>query len=232
MATNLECFKEQFDTAIKETQRYAFLVRAHELQQEATEKLSKLLEQCIKLKEQAIAEANESHANAFLAFEFMIRALTAELRCYILLKDDEPDRAWNSIIDAQSLAASAMKSHSVAAHLDGYIERLHALEQLVFPQQVFLSSCFIVRESECSICGSNYGDCDHIKGRPYMGKLCSRIVKKADLKEVSVVEDPADRRCRAVSFSDGGTEKNTMTHRSVSEPKSNLAPPEMKNEQE
>jgi hypothetical protein len=106
--------------------------------------------------------------------------------------------------------------HAVASHLEEYIKRLYDLERLLFPQPVFLSSGFVVRESECSICGAEYGECNHIKGLPYMGKLCARIVKEADLQEVSVVSDPADKRCRVLHYTDDGVTRNVFTQRVIS----------------
>jgi hypothetical protein len=46
-----------------------------------------------------------------------------------------------------------------------------------------------------------------------MGQLCGRIVEEADMKEVSVVEEPADKRCRALSISDGEMMRDVMTWR-------------------
>ena len=45
--------------------------------------------------------------------------------------------------------------------------------------------------ARCSICDAEYGDCDHIRGRPYMGEFCRRIIYRMKLTEVSVVDEPA-----------------------------------------
>ena len=63
----------------------------------------------------------------------------------------------------------------------------------------------IVDRSECSICRKEYSECDHITGKSYMGKMCARIIKEfKELRDVSVVYEPADKRCRIVKMVDEG----------------------------
>jgi hypothetical protein len=38
------------------------------------------------------------------------------------------------------------------------------------------------------ICGQEYGECEHIIERPYLGKLCERIRKKFKATEISAVD--------------------------------------------
>jgi hypothetical protein len=212
----IEAFRDHFNDVVEDVQCFAIFVRAKEFQEASIARLDDLLGECMAAKDKAIAEKAEDSANAFLALEFMIKSLTEEFRFYLALKGDDPDAAWDHLVNAQSYAANAMKSHAVASDLEEYIKRLHDLERLLFPQPLFLSAGFIVRESECSICGAEYGECDHIKGRPYMGKLCARIVKEADLQEASVVSDPADKHCRALQYTDNGVTKNVFTQRVTS----------------
>ncbi|OGP51462.1 MAG: hypothetical protein A2Y79_08070 [Deltaproteobacteria bacterium RBG_13_43_22] len=221
----IESFRDHFKDVVEEVQRFAVFVRAKEFQEQSIVKLEELLAECSQAKDKAIAEQSEDTANAYLAFEFMAKALVEEFRFYLALKADAPDSAWDHLVNAESSSAAAMKSHAVASHLDGYIQRLHALERLLFPQPVFFSSGFIVRESECSICGVEYGECTHVKGRPYMGKLCARIVKKAELQEVSVVSDPADKHCRALHYTDNGITRNVFTQRAVPDEDAEQSPP-------
>jgi hypothetical protein len=41
-----------------------------------------------------------------------------------------------------------------------------------------------------------YGACDHIAGKAYMGKLAERFVVDAELLEISIVEEPANKTTR------------------------------------
>lgn len=58
----------------------------------------------------------------------------------------------------------------------------------------------IIRESECSICGKDPRRCWHIKGRTYDGEMCVRIIRKADLIDVSLVDRPANPEARILSI--------------------------------
>ena len=59
--------------------------------------------------------------------------------------------------------------------------------------------------------------CDHLRGRAYMGKECLRCIKQAKLLEVSLVDNPANKRCRIISLTDGdGVERDFLTLRPVS----------------
>ena len=225
MNNPIESFKDHFNDVVEELQRFAVFVRAKEFQEQSIAKLEKLLAECSEFKAKAIFEQSEDEANAYLAFEFMAHALIEEFRFYLALKADDPDSAWDHIVNAESSSAAAMKSHAVASHLEEYIQRLYSLERLLFPKPVFFSSGFIVRESECSICGAEYGECSHVKGRSYMGKLCARIVKKAELQEFSLVYDPADKHCRVLYYTDDGVKRNVLTQRVVKEEDAKQSPP-------
>ena len=54
----------------------------------------------------------------------------------------------------------------------------------------------MVRDLRCSICGKNLaeeGECAHVKGQKYDGKLCYWIIKDMEPKELSYVIVPSDK---------------------------------------
>ena len=71
----------------------------------------------------------------------------------------------------------------------------------------------IVKSQICSICGGEYEDCEHVKGRPYMGQLCTVKLIPSKVDHVSIVTNPANKHCRIVSFSAEGGNRNRMTWR-------------------
>ena len=98
----------------------------------------------------------------------------------------------------------------------GYASRLEPLEGLLFPPQIFMSAGVVIKSSKCSICDALYEDCEHFKGKVYMGRFCARMITDvAEIKEVSVVEDPADKRARVLVIGDGTTERDYMTWRVI-----------------
>lgn len=213
MKNELELFRERFDDIADEIEKFAVFVRGREFQEESIQKLKSLLDEIDQLKKNAINQTNEDVANGYLCFEYMADALLQELNVYIDLKDDNPSGAWNHLIAAQMATSNAMKAHSLGDHLSFHAKKLLLLEKLLFPSMIFFSAGYVVNYSECSICGSEYGECDHIKGKPYMGKLCVRIMKDCEPTEVSVVQTPADKRCRIISFSEGEVTRNHLTYR-------------------
>lgn len=59
-----------------------------------------------------------------------------------------------------------------------------------------LSPGMIVHRVECSICGENAEDCEHIRGQTYDGQVCARRMKDLEVLEVSLVGRPADPDAR------------------------------------
>jgi len=206
-------FQIEFSETANDIQNFCFMTRAKELQGEAYLRLEILKGNAIKLKQEFISQSDEDAANAMLSFEEMIIALANELRMWITLKDDDSDSAWNHLVSAQYASSTAMKAHSVAKHLDGYVNHLHLLEHVLFPPQLFFSPDMIIARSKCSICGQEYGECDHIVGKAYMGKMCVRIIEEVkELKEVSLVMEPANKRARVIRITDDdGILRDVMT---------------------
>jgi hypothetical protein len=81
--------------------------------------------------------------------------------------------------------------------------------------QTFLSPGFIVGSQICSICGQEYDDCDHIKGRLYKRKFCVTELRDLQALEVSFVDDPANKRHRVIAFTEDGVTKDSLTLRTT-----------------
>ena len=118
-------YRDRFNDIVRQFQGFAIFVRGKEFQEASIKTLEELFGECTTHKNCAIAEQIEDDANAYLAFEFMAKALIEEFRFYLALKRDDPGAAWDHLINAQYAATNAMKSHSVASHLDGYNDRIH-----------------------------------------------------------------------------------------------------------
>ncbi len=202
---------QKFDSLAHQAQTLTFIARDLDLQKEALASLAEFLDKLAGAKQTSIEAGDEQSANRVLAFELMVSSLASELRMYIDLKAGQPEAAWNHLIDAENYAASAMRADGLASHLTNHITKLEALEELLFGPQSFMSFGSIVGTTECSICGGPYDDCPHVVGRPYMGSLCSVICKDVDIREVSYVTEPADKRCRVTHFSDSGGQRNKIT---------------------
>lgn len=200
-----------YNSIIEDCENFCFITRDSGLQKDACVKLQTLLADCLTLKSEAIADTDEDFANLLLGFECVANCLHSELEMWILLKEEKPDEAWDKLVSAQMAASDAARAHKGFAHLESHAQRLEEIEKLVFPSQVFVSVGMIVRHQECSICGSEYGDCDHLIGKPYFGKFCHIIAGDCEINHVAIVKNPADKRCRIMRFSVDDGERNRMT---------------------
>lgn len=213
----LESFIHGYNEILQKAQSVAIFVRGIEIQEKQVEILSDFIEEIKRQKKVAINESNEEKCNLILCFELCATAVKNELHFLINLKNDEPDFAWQALIDAQYQISLAIKNHPFNGnYLTGYAYRLHMYENTLFPGMYFASRGCTVANSECSICGGNMDDCDHIKGYAYMGEICCEIIHEIkSIDEVSLVKNPADKSCRMLSFEENGKSIDIFTHREV-----------------
>ena len=207
----------RFQQEVEHCRKFFYITRGQEFIEAACDRLSALLPGVAKIKKKAIAGRDEDTANAMLSIEAMISALACELRMWVALKSDDPNAAWGHLVSAQGAIHTACLAHELGGTLTHYPERLAALEQLIFPPERFMSVGIVIEESKCSICDSDYGECGHVKGRPYMGQICTRTITKWSVREVSVVPDPANKECRVFQFTENGVTRDCMTWREVPE---------------
>jgi hypothetical protein len=197
--THADALRAELDSCV----RMSVLCRHSSLQEEGIARLKDLRERASQETTRAIDAREEDTANELLAIEYTAEAMENELAMYLALKRDAATSAWTHLVKAQMAASHAVCSHTSASDLESeYIPRLHVMEKVLFPKQMFLSAGLVIEASECSICGSPYGECDHVKKRAYMGKLCARIITKPILMEVSLTPNPANKHCRAISITD------------------------------
>jgi hypothetical protein len=208
-----------FEAVAEEAQTMTFSARAIELQEGAVQVLEAFLTRLATEKQTRISALDEEPANILLAMELALETVLNELKMWIDLKQERPESAWDHLVTAQQLCLSAVSVRRQLATtqstvgLENLYGKLQALERLLFPPQLFTSIGGTAKMRECSICGADYDDCDHVKGHAYLGQLCHTVIREMRLEEVSVVEDPANKRCRITHFSDEGKMRNKMTWR-------------------
>jgi len=207
----------EFERLTEDCAKFLFITRGKEFQQEAVEKLSALKQKISLFKEKAVEKEDEDSANLALSLELFISAFISELEMWMELKEDNPNKAWDYLADAQLFARDAAQAHRIVQErAERYANKLYLLEKLLFPPQIFLSPGFIHTKEECSICGKEYGECEHIKGKAYMGKICHTIMKDIEIKEVSFVNEPAGKYRRVLQLTDEhGITRDLMTWKRI-----------------
>ncbi len=218
MNSEVEKFTDRFQHALREYRKFFYMTPGREFQLDTHKKLESFKDEASKAKEKAISAEDEDSANAYLGFEEAIEAMKCELMMWIRLKEDDPDRAWDYLVEAQMGASNAISAHPLFEKFTKYVQRQDVLEKTLFPPQTYLSTGSVVSKLECSICGKEAGECDHLPGKPYMGKLCHRIVRGLRFTEVSIVQEPGSKYHRVTAVSDGTEWRNVMTGR-VEQPK-------------
>lgn len=213
MSDSISPVLSKFNQIAEGSKVFLFITRDSTLQKDACNKLEEILAEIATEKKSAIAAGDEGYANALLGCECVAGGLISEIRMWLLLKEGHPDEAWDNLVAAQQSLLGALRAHEGFAHITDGIQRLDAIEHLVFPPQVFLSSGLIVKSEICSICGNEYEDCQHVKGRPYMGRFCSVRLIPSEVNHVSIVDSPANKSCRIVEFSAEDGYRNRMTWR-------------------
>jgi hypothetical protein len=213
MNSEVEKFADRFEHALREYRRLFYMTRGKEFQLQAYEDLDSFKAEIDKAKEGAISATDEDSANALLGFQEAIEAMKCELMMWIKLKEDDPNSAWDYLVDAQMDVSNAIDAHQMFEKFTSCTQRLDVLEKTLFPPQTYLSTGSVVSKLECSICGKEAGECDHLPGKPYMGRLCHRIVRGLKFREISIVQEPGSKHHRVTAISDGKDWRDVMTGR-------------------
>jgi len=59
-----------------------------------------------------------------------------------------------------------------------------------------MSIAGVVTKSECTICGKEYTDCNHLSNKSYKGKQCSVAIKGMCMADISIVKKPINPRAK------------------------------------
>lgn len=129
---------------------------------------------------------------------------------FALLNKEQYKESWIVLQDCLDLSNNVTRFTDVNDRLDitQLVTLLVEYEKL-YPYSVFLSHGSVKIKSHCSICGEawNLLGCSHMKGYLYWGKVAVEVIEKIDIKEVSIVENPKDKRCVAELSDDKRTNR-------------------------
>ena len=201
---------DEFMVTIENAEKLLWITCDSKLQKDAVQNLDSMLNKLETAKERYIEAENEDSANLMLGLQCLVESILCELKMYYSLRQETPHEAWDWLVGAQNSALASAKAHrAFASWSDARHVRLFNIEGVMFPKQTFMSIGAIIDNSECSICEDDLMNCDHQPGSPYSGRFCNQVIKGMKLDEVSIVDNPADKRAR-VTMVDG---KDIMTGR-------------------
>jgi hypothetical protein len=205
---------KKYEEITQESLKYCCFVRDIAFQKQKIKELELFKKEIKSYKHHAVINKSERQANIFFHFQCCINSIISVLQMWISLKTNKFDIAWDYLIDAQEYVLIAFKADNNHIGLDNYLNHLYKIERAIFPEFPYFNSwgC-IIQGGKCSVCGSDYGTCNHLEGLVYWGKYCTRInFKPIRLDHSSVVQNPKDRRCiiRYIS-TDKGEKRDYLT---------------------
>jgi hypothetical protein len=181
------------------------------LQQTAADAYDELIHEASRLKKKVVERGDEDSAARLLCGECAAGAMMGTLLLWIAFKEGDMATAWNRMVDAQQAWRGALRAHPIGRQFRRLALIPFQVETVLFPHVAFMSAGMIVRQPECTICGETPGECDHIRGHVYGGKFAGVLVTEAELRETSLVDIPADKRCRVESITIDGVQRDALT---------------------
>lgn len=200
---SIEEIHENYCDFIESCGKFNFYTRSKTTQEEKIAECSQYIRLIKSYKNQAIENNSEKVANKFFHMQCMINATKSFLLMWVKLKEDDFNKSWSHLIDAQEYI-------SIALRLDDYEgvrnleERLKGAEDSIFPNwAIYNSPSFVESIGKCSICNESFLKCTHIENTIYMGRMCHRVDREIiNIDHFAFVENPRDRRCVITKISD------------------------------
>jgi hypothetical protein len=132
------------------------------------------------------------------SIEAFAQAMALHADAFRKMKAGEHYEAWRTLEQVEITLASGARNLFVPELAPLIAERAAttALWQSLFPYRFFFSPGMIKQDWACSICGKKstpVAPCGHVTGRVYAGEFCSRLVKKVELLEISIVTEPVQK---------------------------------------
>lgn len=216
---DIKAVAEEYTAAAARGQRLCYFVCDTSLQQAEVANLDQMALKLRDAKLAAIHARDGSAANLFLGFEGLTRAIAWELRMWIAMKQHQPHDAWDALVEAQEHACVGLRTPAGHEGVAGYIERLHVLEETLFPPLQFSSVGLTYESSTCSICGNPFDSCSHVVGRIYGGRVCAEVeLRGVKVDHAAVVKVPLDKHCYMAQYTKDGAWYDVMTRKETGEP--------------
>jgi hypothetical protein len=187
---------------VDESRKYLPFSRDIAFQKDSIKKLQEQIPWIKSVKLAYSKTVDEKNANYFLYIQSCIYTLISMLSTIIFIKEKSYNLAWDSIIDAEEYIALGLRVAPEPAFLEELSRHRQMMEKVLLPDIPFYNSMgAYIKGGICSICRSNYGDCNHIDGLIYFGSMC-KIIDVTDLKinHSAIVTNPRDRRCIPLNF--------------------------------
>jgi hypothetical protein len=200
--------RETFGAEVNTLVRWLSAATAMSVLADIQARANRLAQTTRRFKLSAHQQQDDVPAKMFLGMEAHARAIEAEAKMWRNLRRGQAHDAWCNFADAEEWFALAHRTPYADFLFGDSTRRYKSIEELVFPHMMFVSSGFDHGAGKCTICDHKFSSCDHIKGRIYLGQVCSEYgMTEMRADHVAIVEHPQDRRCyiRTYTNEDGNT---------------------------
>jgi hypothetical protein len=152
-----------------------------------------------------IQHERPDEATDWRAAQCYVESLQHETAMWIAISNNNASGAWSCFCEAEREALLAVRYLPKYGPAERQLIHIREVERVAFPPQpLFLSSSLIVSPEDvtCGVCGTVYGECDHLAGEIYGGILATKVTNGIDaVREVSFVENPSSKHCRILEVS-------------------------------
>ena len=164
---------------------------------EANDKTVNMLK-AIKIK--AVQHGDQEIAKLVWCYEQILKVQQNYIVSFNEMKAGAYYQAW-CLLERVRIEIGFLEPHCTLSTRDDnykleYIEKHTEQFQSLFPYKLFISPAFLYLEKKCSICDqviSLRNPCGHKIGEIYDGEMCSHVITKVDILEVSVVPNPVQK---------------------------------------
>jgi hypothetical protein len=149
-------------------------------------------------KAEAVEKCDQTTAKHVWCLETILDIQTAYTDAFRELKSGQHYPAWCKFEHAEISALHGAKhcEHGWGMfHVPFILTQIEKLQAL-FPYRYFVSPAMLHKQMKCSICGKEISlrrPCGHIRGEIYNGELCTRVVLKFEVLEISIVTNPVQK---------------------------------------
>ena len=153
-----------------------------------------------------VNNGNESTLNEFFVLRCYVSLFKSYTSVWLKIVNGQFSESWNSLQDSLDQLRTVKRFASTENNkaIDFLEFQLTQLEHL-YPYSIFASIGAFFERMECNICGKDMdtSECIHLQGELYHGEMACGIIRELSPDHVSLVENPADKRC-VVSYDDKG----------------------------
>lgn len=180
-----------------------FIVRSSKLQTKKVAEINHFITELKAFKNEAALRGDELMANELFHFQCMIRGVQSCIEVWLHIKDDAPEKAWDSLMDATEYKDVALKIRDYEG-IRMFEKTLQDTRRIMFPNNIIYNSpAFSSTIGKCSICQSPFQLCDHVENHIYLGQLCRRVdIQILEANHCAIVSNPRDPRCIMTERSD------------------------------